>query len=158
MKLGIKEKFQSSHSLNAPPHITVLSPFNLREKDRGEVSDLFSSFLKDFQSFEIELKDFSAFGNRVIFIDVIKTEILTEIQSGLVKLAKEHESLFNYNYHAKTYHPHLTLAFKDLTEENFYAMQEEYKSKSFKASFMAESVFLLKHDGKNWQVDEEFGF
>ena len=36
IKLEVTEKFNSSHSLNAPPHITLLSPFRMDEEQEDQ--------------------------------------------------------------------------------------------------------------------------
>ena len=152
LKLEVKEKFNSSHSLNAPPHITVLSPFRLEDNNEDQLNTLLSKFTPSIQPFEVQLKDFSTFPPRVIFIDVKQTPQLMDMQEEIEEMARSHSGLFNYNYDKRPYHPHLTLAFKDLTRSDFYKAWKEFEDRAFDASFKADSLYLLKHNGENWEV------
>lgn len=153
-RLHFKEAYNSSHALKSPPHITLLSPFN-GQSEKELIAQLNHS-LKQRTPFELSLKDFFHFGKRVIFMDVVENTDLLEIQKGLETHARNHPELFRYNYPKRPYHPHLTIAFKDLTEKNFQRAWEVYQNKSFSASFVVDEVYLLKHDSKQWQVIHSF--
>lgn len=156
LKLEIKERFDSAHSLKAPPHITLLSPFRLNDSNKDEVEIILKKFGRSFKPFEVQLKNFSTFENRVIFIDVEKKPDLMDIQLQLENMARFNSNLFNYKYEDRPYHPHLTLAFKDLTPENFKRAWDEFRNQTFDATFTANAIYLLKHTGKRWEVDREY--
>ncbi|WP_421773042.1 2'-5' RNA ligase family protein [Gracilimonas sp.] len=156
LKLEVKEKFNSSHSLNAPPHITLLSPFRLEDQNEDKLDSLIKQFTRSVNPVEVRLNNFSTFPPRVIFIDVEKSPALMDIQQKLEELARSHADLFNYNYDERPYHPHLTLAFKDLTKKNFYKAWKEFENRSFEASFNADSVFLLKHNSEQWEISRRY--
>ncbi|MEQ8524008.1 2'-5' RNA ligase family protein [Gracilimonas sp.] len=158
LKLEVKEKFNSSHSLNAPPHITLLSPFRLEDENEDKLDSLLDVFSQAFKPFEIQFNDFSTFPPRVIFIDVEKSPKLMKVQEKLEELARKNSELFNYNYDKRPYHPHLTLAFKDLTKSNFHKAWKEFQDRTFDASFTAKDLYLLKHTGENWKVVRSFSF
>lgn len=156
LKLEVKEKFNSSHSLNAPPHITLISPFRMDEEQEEELNALLQDFTRNVSPFEVSLNNFSTFPPRVIFIDVEKSPLLMEVQEKLEALARSNSELFNYNYDDRPYHPHLTLAFKDLTKSNFHKAWKEFKNRTFDASFEADALHLLKHNGEEWEVIADF--
>ena len=54
------------------------------------------------------------------------------------------------------YHPHLTIAFRDLKRRQFGALWEEVRERSVHYAFTVTNLTLLWHDGKRWQVDCEF--
>ncbi|WP_428235478.1 2'-5' RNA ligase family protein [Gracilimonas sp.] len=152
LKLEVKEKFDSSHSLNAPPHITLLSPFRLEGQNEDKLHSLLEVFIQALKPFEVRLNNFSTFPPRVIFIDVEESAALMDMQKQLEELARSNSPLFNYNYDGRPYHPHLTLAFKDLTKKNFYKAWKEFENRTFENSFTADALYLLKHDGQRWKV------
>ena len=156
LKLEVKEKFNSSHSLNAPPHITLISPFRMDEEQEEELNALLQDFTRNVSPFEVCLNNFSTFPPRVIFIDVEKNPSLMEVQEKLEALARSNSELFNYNYDDRPYHPHLTLAFKDLTKSNFHKAWKEFKNRTFDASFEADALHLLKHNGEKWEAIADF--
>lgn len=153
-RLHFKEEYNSSHALKSPPHITLLSPFN-GHSEKELIAEL-GLTLKQRTPFEVGLKDFSHFGKRVLFLEVIQNDELLNLQEMMEAKARNHPEIFRYNYPKRPYHPHLTIAFKDLTEKNFQRAWEVYKNKSFSASFVVDQVYLLKHDSKQWQVIHSF--
>ena len=156
LKLEVKKKFNSSHSLNAPPHITLLSPFRLEDENEDKLDSMLDVFAQAFEPFDVRFNNFSTFPPRVIFIDVEKNPSLMSIQEKLEEVARSNSELFNYNYDDRPYHPHLTLAFKDLTKKNFHKAWKEFQDRTYDASFKAETLYLLKHDGEKWEVINQF--
>lgn len=152
LKLEIKDRFGSKHSLNAPPHITLLSPFRFEDEHLDQLHSLMDDFAQRFDPLEIQFLNFSTFPPRVIFIDVIKSPKFTEVQSQLEELARSHTELFNYNYDERPFHPHLTLAFKDLSKSDFYEVWKEFENREFQKSFSATELYLLRHNGDEWEV------
>lgn len=158
LKSYFKEKYNSKASLNSPPHITLHMPFEWKEKKESILIERLASFAQQQNSFEISLLNFGSFEPRVIFIDVVKSEALEKIQKELQGFCKKELNLFNANYKDHAYHPHLTLAFRDLGKPEFVNAWEEFSEKKFNATFSVNSIVLLKHDGKQWQIFSEFNF
>lgn len=158
LKHYFKEHFQSKASLNSPPHITLHMPFQWKEKREGELIETLFNFSTIQSPFELQLKNFSCFEPRVIYIDVERQPRLSELQHLLHKTLQKELNIFNANYKDYAFHPHMTVAFRDLKKQNFYKAWEEFKTKTFNASFKVEEVALLKHDGKIWQAFRSFSF
>ena len=158
IKLEVKEQFNSSHSLNAPPHITLLSPFRMDDEQEDQLDSLLHVFARGVEPFSVQLKDFSTFPPRVVFIDVVKSPELIELQKKLEDIARSKPDIFSYNYQEREYHPHVTLAFKDLSKTNFYKAWNTFKNRNFEDKFVAESLYLLKHNGKRWNILKRYKF
>ena len=144
------EKYNSSAALRSPPHITLHMPFRLAEQKESVMIRKLSLFAARFDPVKICLDNFAAFAPRVIFINVAKSEALSHFQKGLERFCKTELNLFNASYRDDPYHPHLTLAFRDLKKNVFPLAWKEFESKEFKAEFMADKLTVLKHDGKKW--------
>lgn len=155
LKLEVAEKFKSSHSLNAPPHITLISPFRVSEGQLSGLQSILEVYAQGHQPFQVELKDFATFPPRVIFIDVKISEILQQFQQKLENMIRADDA-FGYNYQERPFHPHVTLAFKDLSKENFYKAWDEFKDRDMEETFLADHVYLLKHNGEIWEVFSEY--
>jgi len=52
----------------------------------------------------------------------------------------------------------ITLATRDLNLELFTKIWPQFKNKNFKSKFLVNSIFLLKHNGKYWDIFKEFNF
>lgn len=151
-----KENYNSKASLNSPPHITMHMPFRWKEKKEKELVSAMEEFVRNFDPIKVCLDNFSAFPPRVIFINVVKSEALDQLQKNIQKFCKKEFNLFNANYKEQPFHPHLTLAFRDLKKPNFKKAWDEFAQKEYKAEFIADKLALLKHNGKIWQVFKEF--
>lgn len=155
-KQYFKDHYQSKASLNSPPHITLHMPFKWREDREADLAQQLNAFAGNFQPFTITLDNFSSFPPRVIFINVVKSEELEQLYVELKRFCKRELNLFNADYKEQPFHPHLTLAFRDLKKPNYQRAWDEFEKKKYRAEFAAKSIALLKHDGKTWQVRQEF--
>lgn len=158
LKQELSVAYNTKGALRSPAHITLHMPFNWRVDRESKIDECLNSFVKEISPFTIELKDFNFFEPRVVFIDVVKNEVLTILQQKLHAELKAKLNLFNADYKERGFHPHVTIAFRDLKKQAFYKIQKEYKEKKFSAQFISNSVALLRHTGKEWLVHKEFVF
>ncbi|HEY0742243.1 MAG TPA: 2'-5' RNA ligase family protein [Chryseosolibacter sp.] len=156
LKQYFKETYQSKAALNSPPHITLHMPFRWRSDKEGELIDKLKTFVKRHDPLKLCIDNFSSFPPRVIFLNVVTSEPLVTFQKNLQRFCKRELNLFNANYKEDAYHPHLTLAFRDLKKSVYPRAWEEFSKQEYKAEFIADKVALLKHDGRGWAVLKEF--
>ncbi|GAB5524686.1 MAG: 2'-5' RNA ligase family protein [Roseivirga sp.] len=159
---GIKKYFLDHYNckapLRSPAHITLHMPFLFKEKKEEELVRKLNDGAIDQLSFELALDGFGAFVPRTIYIAVKQNEQLLSFQKGLTQFTKRELELFNTNYKDQGYHPHVTVAFRDLKKALFPAAWAEFQQRKFSAGFEVSSFWLLKHDGKEWQLHTEFPF
>ena len=149
--------YNSKGALRSPAHITLHMPFEWKE----EKEDILINTLMQFsfkEDFMIDLLNFSGFEPRVLFVDVVKNNLLIELQTELMNFVKKNLRLFNQVKDMRGFHPHITIAFRDLRKEKFYEAQAYLKTQNYQASFKVSSFCLLKHTGKEWLVHREFNF
>ena len=151
IRYEFRDRFDSRHALKSPPHITLLSPFRSHSEAEKEIVKSLAEVTDSMYPFRIRLNNYASFPPRVIFIDVKRSNELGRIQEMLENKARIQSHVFNYNYDRRPFHPHLTIAFKDLSLENFQRSWDEFKNKVFEAEFMADRLTLLKHTGEIWQ-------
>ncbi len=158
---GIKqhnfEVYKTKGALRSPGHITLHMPFSWEEEKEQKLMAELDAF-KFEKPVSIQLKDFACFEPRVIFIDIAQNELLNDLQKKLVQYAKKQLQLFNQSDDMRGFHPHITIAFRDLKKPVFYKAWEEYMGKEFDATFSCSSLCLLKQIGQNWEVYKEFQF
>lgn len=155
-KVYFKTKYNSKASLNSPPHITLHMPFKWKESEEAELADQLQAFAKERSAITIQLKGFSSFPPKVIFINVEISTELKGLQKDLERHFKRELNLFNAKYKDLPFHPHLTLAFRDLKKPNYQKAWEEFVGKNYEATFLADKIALLKHSGAVWEVFREF--
>lgn len=157
IKQSIFENHQTKGALRSPGHITLHMPFSFEESKEGKLIDCLSEFQFN-SSFSITLNNYSCFEPRVVFINVNEQTQLTELQKQVVNHVKKKLNLFNQSDDMRGFHPHVTVAFRDLKKPVFYKLWEEYKTKSFSENFICNSFSLLKHQGDEWVVLTKFIF
>ncbi len=158
LKNHFKENYNSKASLNSPPHITLHMPFSMKEEKEMKLFTSLSNFSSMHTPIKVCIDNFEHFPPRVIFLNVVNSVPLKHLQKALERTFKKDLNLFNANYGEQPFHPHITLAFRDLKKDQYKKAWEEFQAKEFKEEFMADKLTLLKHDGKVWQVYREFPF
>ncbi len=150
-KYGVKGAFRSS------AHITLQMPFKMGIKKRNLLLKDLNDFAQGVNPFPVQLNGFDCFEPRVVFIKVEENPILEKVQNDLVPTLKRHQ-IFNSTHSNKGFHPHITVAFRDLKKRDFYPLWDEIKDKLFKESFFATGLTLYKHNGKGWDEEEFIAF
>lgn len=158
IKQYVYEQYESKGALKSPPHITLHMPFKWEEQKEEKLIGLLSEFVANcpVKPFELRLKNFACFEPRVIFIGVEKSEPLLILQQELKRFCKVKLNLFNATFKEHAYHPHLTVAFRDLKKTDFYKAWNEFKDKLFEGNFIVNEFVLLKHNGQVWEKFRSF--
>lgn len=151
LKNYFKERYNSKASLNSPPHITLHMPFRWKEEKEHELSETLRMFKAGLQPFKLQLLNFNSFPPRVIFVDIVPNESLHALQKKLLRFCKRELNLFNADYKDQPFHPHLTLAFRDLKKSMFSEAWQEFENKPYTAEFLVDRFALLKHNGREWK-------
>lgn len=157
IKQEIAEKYHSKKALKLPTHITLEPPFKLQEENEEKILQPLQKFAANQKPVEVELQDFGAFVPRTIFLNLKNSKPVEELHQSLQKQLKE-SNFKRDKKEEKQFHPHMTVAFRDLDKENFKKAWSDFQNRNYEASFKAKSVFLLKHNGKTWDVYKEFSF
>lgn len=157
-KSYIKDRYNSKAALRSPPHITLHMPFELRASKKEMLGQMLEQFTKDQKNFNMSLKGYGCFEPRVIFINVENSKRLQNLHISLSELLKKEFNIFNASHKGRAYHPHLTVAFRDLKKNAFYEAWEEFKDKRYEQSFEVNSISLMKHNGSIWEVYNSFPF
>lgn len=157
VKQEICDEYGTKGALRSPAHITLHMPFSWEEEKEDKLIAGLSAFGFD-KPISIQLKDYDCFEPRVVFIGVQENTVLTELQQGLVRHAKQRLQLFNQAEDMRGFHPHVTVAFRDLKKPAFYELWRTYREEVFSAEFECSSICLLKHNDQRWDVYREFDF
>ncbi|MGB3404797.1 MAG: 2'-5' RNA ligase family protein [Microcoleaceae cyanobacterium] len=158
IKQYFAQNYDSRHALKSPPHITLQSPFKWLISDLNRLEQSLKTFAAQQAFFPVTLSGFNAFPPRVIYVDVVKTTELMNLQNNLVADLLYDLGDFNSRSSHHRFTPHMTVAFRDLTRENFRAGWTEFKNKPIQYEFVANQLTLLIHTGKYWQVEQEYLF
>lgn len=142
--------FESGGALKSPAHITLEPPFKWPDEDYPFLEKTLQSFAEKQSGFSLSLNNFEAFPPKVIFIDLIKSDPLFSLQDDLKNYLKSELKLVSDRPN-RTYHPHMTIAFKDLRKSMFSKAWEHFSKVKYQKQFTVDWICLLKHNGKIWE-------
>jgi len=150
------EHFHSKAALRTPPHITLIPPFHATEDQYMQITDALSEVCEIQRRFEISLDGFNSFGKRVIYIQVSPVTELKALADLISQALRSRKVSFKTE--DRHYHPHVTIAYKDLGTEVFDEAYTHYRQTQFSATVAVESVTLLRHQHGRWHVVENNAF
>lgn len=150
-------RFESSRQLKIPPHITLIPPFESENSFLESLKVLIESICLHQPTLSIRLNGFGFFREKVIYINVEKTVELIQFQEKIEtnmveQLGFQRKSYFN------EFTPHVTVANRDLTSENFQKAKKEFMDRPFDATFSAHHIHVYKHEQGVWKVFQHFSF
>jgi 2'-5' RNA ligase len=147
------DQYQSKAALRSPAHITLVSPFKVGEAQYDDLLTWFSCLEPPVSKFGQELKDFGMFANKrpVIFINPILNGSLPALQKWVEEEAIAAKFVPPHSQPQRDFHPHMTVAFKDLLPHRFREAWPFFAQKSYDRMFEVSDIHLLQHDGKEWK-------
>lgn len=154
LKQELLQQFNLKGALRSPAHITLHRPFEWKEEKEEVLIKTLESF-KFQEPFSIQLKNFNCFEPRVIYVDVLQNTMLKELHTSLKYFAQENLKLYNEVQDMRGFHPHVTIAFRDLKKNRFAGVWDQFKEREFDANFNARGFSLLKLE-KQWQPIHHF--
>ncbi len=157
-KQEVAEKFGSKAALNSPAHITLHMPFRYGVHREDDLLGCLKSFASRQEPTDVTTEGWGKFPPKVIYVDVRKTEALAHIQKELHQTLKGELGLFNANYKDQVFHPHMTVAFRDLKKAHFQNAVDHFSKKPVIWAWTLNSCALLKHDTKRWNIFKELTF
>lgn len=158
IKTDFANHYNSKKALKVMPHITLKAPFKLYEEDHTKLLDWFRNLNLTPQNFTAHLNGFGCFDNSkvpVIFVKPQVSQALISLQKELIKSFTSHFPEISVHYHENDFSPHMTVAYRDLSYEEFTKAWQVYQKKEYKASFEVNGLYLLKHDTKQWNIISE---
>jgi 2'-5' RNA ligase len=157
IKEEISRQFSVKYALKSPPHITLKMPFSFNEAKEEYLLSRISSFLENQERFPIQISGIGSFGERVIFQKISQSAPLSQLQSELKSFCKRELHLVD-ELSDRNFHPHLTLAFKDLKSIKFKGIMDLCNELQFNSEFLVDQLILLKRIEGRWVIFKEILF
>jgi len=146
-----KENYGCTVALKSPAHITLIPPFWMNEGLEKDLIKSIDELSTAKNKFEITLKDLAAFKPRVIYVDVLKNELLNGLHESLSDFIYK-QNKFPIKKEDRSFHPHVTLATRDLYKKAFYEAWEIFSVRKYEVLWLVKGISLLRHNKKNWDV------
>jgi 2'-5' RNA ligase len=158
VKKEFVKKYDSKEAYNNPPHFTLIAPFKVPEQVEEVIVPQLIFFAEEQAPFSLQLSGFNHFRDDVIFIDVEDPSDMRALHSDLSEYLLNEMGFSEKSVKPKSLTPHMTVAYRDLTPNNFQKAWKKFNDQPFDYSFDVNSIFLLKHDYTRWQPFYEFTF
>jgi 2'-5' RNA ligase len=149
VKQEFSDRFGTRHGLHTIPHITIIPPFPADEAGIAGLIPKLAEIALEQSPFEVMLDGFDRFGKDVLFVRVIPNPSLEKLFNAF-QAANERE--------ARKFHPHVTIAHRDVTAAMLAAAWGDFEKRPFKGAYTAASISLLKLEDGRWVVVREFPF
>lgn len=150
------EKYKAVAALKPPVHITLIPPYKTFPQTEQVLMAALQQWASKQDAFPVVLKDYDFFpGNGVVFIDVVRNDRLgafrKELRQEFLKIIPASEAK-----RSSSFHPHITIGYRDIPRELFPDIEREYSSRQFSAEFIADAFYLWRHTGQRWETIQSF--
>jgi 2'-5' RNA ligase len=145
------EKYNCKVGLKSPAHITLIPPFWMEEEKEKQLLTDIDLLSNQFHPFSISTNNFSAFKPRTIFITVAANDQLNQVKKIADDFFKSN-SFYKIKIDERSFHPHITIATRDLFKKSFHEIWPWFAEKKFLEEWTTEGLSLLRHNQKNWDV------
>jgi len=157
IRLLCSEKFGVLKALKPPVHISMYRPFRLDQDFEENFIGMIQSAIAEQEVFEQEIENFVAFDTHAIVLRALLNPGIMNLYSIISAIMIE-KGIDKHPADIFPFSPHLTIAYRDIKPEVFPLMWDEYNNTKFTASFKADHLSLLKHDGNQWLVIKNYPF
>lgn len=151
---------------NSPPHVTLLPPFERSPQDLPRFEQWLRQATVTFPKFELAFEGLGAFPPRVLFVDVVRSPTLMQLQQTLKQAFETHEAPYESpdrpdpKDHGRSYSPHMTLARcrpkRKRGKNPFHDIWPEICDRPFQATSPIDRVILLEYLNRQWEVCKEY--
>lgn len=156
IKQDFARRYGAAHALRTPPHITLVPPFPWPSREEGRLCAALQHFSAGVPGCDIRLEGFGAFRPRVVFLRVTAGADLAGLQADLAGFCRDELGIGDARNAGRPFHPHLTIATRDLEPETFQRAWAEFEYRPFSAAFRAGELVLLRHRRGGWEVGARF--
>jgi 2'-5' RNA ligase len=153
-----RDRYQTKAALRSPPHITFHPPFSWESNRLDQLKQSLTQFASAQPQVTVDLDGFATFPHQVIFIEVERSPELLALHTKLAQHLQENLGLVDPKAKTRPFKPHMTIAFRDLGKAEFKSAWAEFQTRSLSYDFLADTLTLLVHDGRQWQIEQSFPF
>jgi 2'-5' RNA ligase len=151
----MRENFGCVVAAKSPAHLTLIAPFFLSDGKYRELLERMAAFESIVSEVEVNVEGYNHFGERVIFADVHVNDNMVAMQEQLENYLRNGGFPF-IKEAKKPFHPHITIATRDLKDTDFVAAWANFEGKQISSSFTTNTFHLMKLVDERWVHDQQF--
>ncbi|TXE14472.1 2'-5' RNA ligase family protein [Algoriphagus aquimarinus] len=155
LKNEIRDRYQAKYALKSPAHITLKMPFRYNEAKEEKLTELLTRFIGAYEPMSVTIRGVKTFGERVVYLGVDAGQDLYDFQRDLKTFCKTELNLVD-ELSDRNFHPHMTIAFKDLKKSQFQNIVHFSSEKNLTQKLVVAHVILLKKTEGVWELYKKF--
>lgn len=145
-------RFGCRVALKSPPHITVLPPFRIEPENVEAMKSVVRSSFPSPNGLLVKFSDVGTFERRTIFLDVLNDHHLNAFDVKAKELVAAYPHYFqNARFH-EVFHPHVTLANRDILPEYFDEMVSYLRNKIYPIMCDSLRLEILHLERGRWEI------
>ena len=157
IKQYIASEYNLVHALKSPPHITLYPPFSFKTHLEAHLIRTLNEFAKGQSPLVVKINGLGKFSPRVVYLRVSSSNDLKTLQENLGESLETSLPLPSRDRN-RAYKPHMPLATRIPTKELFFQVWNDMKNRSIEFDYLAEALYLLRHNGMTWEVINQSSF
>ncbi|MDB5252523.1 MAG: hypothetical protein JWP27_1692 [Flaviaesturariibacter sp.] len=150
-KQRMLDDFGCRVALRSPAHITLLPPFRMDAAQESALVAALDDCLAGISPFMVSTNGFGSFRPRTIFIEPVMSDALAALKKQVDVFARNNTS-FGAAADVRPFHPHITIATRDLSREAFAVAWTDWADQPFAREWRADGLSLLRMGQKKWEV------
>jgi 2'-5' RNA ligase len=150
-KTHMLQEYGCKVALKSPAHITVIPPYWMELELEASLLQDVQALAAPFAPFPLKLQHFSAFKPRTLFVAVQPSEQLYRLKMAADDFFTRHTP-YKAKPDSHSFHPHVTIATRDLHKKTFAEAWQFYETKHYERSFTATGLSVLRHNQKQWDI------
>ncbi len=155
-KRDFADNFSAPYALKPPGHITLADTFHANSPDLIKINPQLAKLFATFSPITAEVRNFAAWPSSLAIVAAIHNrQDFQGLREALFWFNRTTKLLGPKAVKNKSFTPHITVGYRDLTEENFHAAWKKYSGIEFSADFVIDRIHLMHHR-KKWQSVHEF--
>jgi 2'-5' RNA ligase len=157
-ELMLAEKSNNWSGLGQPPHITVKVPFEVKDIDAVEtVANFMTELAQNTKSFNITLRGFNNFGDKVLYAAIENTTELLKLSEALLEQLTQPGNAREYERGRTVFHSTLAM---NLSESEYRICRKALQDTSLEidTEVVGLGLFLGLDELQHWAVISEAPF
>lgn len=145
-----------TRTARAAPHITLQPPFLWPIESVETLEGAIDQVASTQYPMSIQLSGFGCFAPRVIYIDVVKTPELLEMQNTLMTRMEKMLGSVDTKAQNRSFSPHVTVASRKMNPRVFKQAWGELEKRAVNVEFVCDRLTLLIHNTQRWNTHQSF--
>lgn len=143
-------------ALRVPPHLTLVPPISVTEAELIVLESILKDAAASHKTFTLRVNGYDAFMPKVIFIKPAYPKELHMLYTNIIDTVIARIPHVMNKYPDDTFHPHFTIAYRDLEPDMFKDIWKYFKNKKAKFSVQIHQISIFDKSDAGWIIGKQF--